>query len=266
MFFLLSKFIWFCLQPSSLIGIAALIGAILLARGNVIAGRRWVIGAALALWICGLSPLSDLLIAPLEHRFPRPDLAGANTRIDGIIMLGGAEDARVNVARELMSLNDAGERVTEAVALARRFPQAKVVFTGGSDALLMTKPPEAQRALQLFMALGVDSSRVIIEDKSRNTHENAVFTRDLIKLKPGERWLLITSSWHMPRSIGTFRQAGLDVMPWPVDYRTAAGMAFFMPHNSLNQGLQRLDYIMKEYLGLVVYWLTGRSQGLFPGP
>jgi uncharacterized SAM-binding protein YcdF (DUF218 family) len=266
MFFLLSKLVWFCFQPSTLIGLAGLVGVVLLGRGRLVAGRRWMCGAVLAYWIGGLSPLSDVLIAPLEARFPRPDLSSLNDRVDGIIVLGGAEDGRVNAVRELMSLGDAAERVTEAVALARRFPQAKLVYSGGSDAIVLSKRPEARQALQLFTALGIDRARVIIEETSRNTHENATFTKALVTPKSGERWLLVTSSWHMPRSIGIFRQADFDVIPWPVDYRTPVGMALLMPQSSMSVGLHRLDFITREYVGLLVYWVTGRSQGLFPGP
>lgn len=265
MFFLLSKIVWFCLKPSTLIGLAFCAGLFQLTRQRFVSGRRWVTGAVAALAICGLSPLSDVLFAALEHRFPRPDLSAPDARIDGMIILGGAEDGRINVMRELMSLNEAAERMTEAVALSRQFPEARVVFTGGSHAVLMTKLPEGQRAQRFLTALGVDPARQIIEDKSRNTYENAVFTKAMVQMKPGERWLLITSAWHMPRSMGIFRKAGVDVIPWPVDYRAPEGAALFMPQGSIAQGLTRLDTITKEYAGLLVYWLTGRSDALFPG-
>jgi uncharacterized SAM-binding protein YcdF (DUF218 family) len=265
MFFIISKIVWFCLKPSSLIGLAFLVGLIQLMRQRYITGRRWVAGASAALLICGLSPFSDLLFAALEQRFDRPDLSGPGTRVDGLIVLGGSEDSRINVMRELMSLNEAAERLTEAVALSRQFPAARVVFTGGSHAVMMTKLPEGQQAQRFLTALGVDPQRLIIEDQSRNTYENAVFTKAMVQIKPGERWLLITSAWHMPRSMGIFRKAGVDVIPWPVDYRAPEGAALFMPQNSLAQGLNRLDTIAKEYVGLVVYRLTGRSDALFPG-
>ena len=265
MFFLLSKIIWFCLKPSTLIAVTLGIGLYQLTRQRIVSGRRWVTGALAALLICGLSPLSDMLFSTLEHRFPRPDLSAPGTHVDGIIILGGSEDGRINVMRELMSLNESAERMTEAVALSRQFPASRVVFTGGSHAVLMTKTPEGQRAQRFLTALGVDPARQIIEDKSRNTYENAVFTKAMVQIKPGERWLLITSAWHMPRSMGIFRKAGLDVIPWPVDYRAPEGAGLFMPQPSIAQGLIRLDTISKEYFGLLVYWLTGRSDALFPG-
>jgi uncharacterized SAM-binding protein YcdF (DUF218 family) len=266
MFYFVSKAFWFFFQPTSLIALACLIAVVLLWSGRHQRGRNWALGTCVGLCTLGFLPVSDLMLAPLEARFPRPDLSKIENGIDGIIVLGGAEDGRINVMRELMSLNDAGERLTEAVALARQFPRARIVFSGGSDAILITKPPEARRALRFFEALGVDPARVTLEDQSRNTHENAVFTKKLVTPQPGETWLLVTSAFHMPRSIGIFRQVGMDVVPWPVDYRTPVGPALYMPYNSLSYGLHRLDFVVKEYVGLLVYWVTGRSEALFPGP
>jgi uncharacterized SAM-binding protein YcdF (DUF218 family) len=266
MFYFISKALWFVCQPSSLIVSALVVSAGLLCLGKTKQGRHWCIGSLGALVVCGFLPLADVLLAPLESRFSRPDQSGLGAGVDGIIVLGGAEDGRINVTRELMSLNDAGERLTEAVALARQFPKARVVFSGGSDAILRTKLPEAQRAQQFLTVLGVDPARITLEDRSRNTHENAVFTAQLLGLQSGRKWLLVTSAFHMPRSIGIFRQIGLDVMPWPVDYRTPTGAALFMPYNSISYGLHRFDFVVKEYIGLAAYWATGRSQSLFPHP
>lgn len=264
MFYALSKILWFCLQPSSLIGLALVLGLVALARDRVRLGRRLLMGGTLALMIGGLAPFSDLLIAPLENRFERADLGSGP--VHGILVLGGAEDPRLSASRDVMSLNEAAERITETVALARRYPQARIVFSGGSDALITTKPPEAETAGKLFVALGIEPSQMTLEAKSRNTHENAIFTRDLIQQKPGERWLLVTTAWHMPRSMGCFRKAGLVVEPWPVDYRTPQAFEWFRLYSSLPEGLRRLDFVMKEYIGLIAYRLTGRIDALFPGP
>ncbi len=264
MFYALSKILWFCLQPSSLIGLTLLLGLVALARNRVRLGRWLLTGGTLALAIGGLAPVGDLLIAPLENRFQHADPGSGP--VHGIIVLGGAEDPRLSRSRDVMSLNEAAERMTETVALSRRFPEARIVFSGGSDALITTKPPEAETAAKLLEALGVAASRMTLEAKSRNTHENAVFTRDLIQQKPGERWLLVTTAWHMPRAMGCFRQAGVRVEPWPVDYRTPQAFEWFRLYSSLPEGLRRLDFVMKEYVGLVAYRLTGRTDALFPRP
>ncbi len=264
MFFALSKILWLCLQPSSLLVILLFAGIWARAAGRQVGGRRMILASALGLTLAGLTPLTDVLIAPLENRFPRPDLGSAP--IDGIIVLGGAEDGRTGGTRELMGLNEAAERMTETVALARRLPAARVVFSGGSAALFETRVAEAETAGRLFAALGIDPARLVLEGASRNTDENARFTRALIPKRAGERWLLVTSAWHMPRAVGSFRSAGFEPVPWPVDYRTARDIDYFRSTSGIPDGLKRLDFIAKEYAGLVVYWLTGRSPVLLPAP
>lgn len=109
-------------------------------------------------------------------------------------------------------------------ALARRYPQARLVFTGGSGNLGGGSPSESEIVGRYADPMGLPRTRLILEDRSRNTRENAAFTADMVKPKPGERWLLVTSAWHMPRAIGCFRQAGFAVIAYPVDYRTGGGV------------------------------------------
>jgi uncharacterized SAM-binding protein YcdF (DUF218 family) len=262
--YILSKILWFIVQPSSLIVVAIVVGALLGGTQWRRSGRALLLAGVAGLLIVGLSPLSDLLIWPLEERFPRPEL-GQAARVDGIIILGGAEDSRANPRRELAGLNEAAERYTEAVWLARRFPQARVVFSGGSGALFTTEGPEAVSAARLLEGLGIAKERTVLEDKSRTTHENALYTKRLIEPKPGERWLLVTSAWHMPRAVGCFRQVGFAVEAWPVDYRTS-GRVELRLHGSVHDGLRRTDFAVREHIGLVAYWLMGRSSALYPAP
>jgi uncharacterized SAM-binding protein YcdF (DUF218 family) len=266
MFFVLAKVFWFLLQPSSL-----LVGAVIV--GAALAGTawhrlaRWLLWFAVAaLMIGGLSPLGDVLIRPLESRFERVDLGGGGDVFTGIIVLGGSEDNRAIGAPELAALNEAAERYTEAVALARRLPQARVIFTGGSGTLMRAERPEADVAAQLFEGLGVARDRITLESQSRDTHENALLTARIVKPGPRDRWLLVTSAWHMPRAMGCFRQAGFVVEPWPVDYRTPRRLQSTRLHTSIPEGLRRIDLVTREYVGLVMYYLAGRTDALLPGP
>ena len=264
MFAFFTKIAWILLQPSSLIGIAIGIGLWQLRRGRVQPAYRWLLGAAVALVVGGFSMLSDVLIMPLENRFPRPDLTDA--RIDGLIVLGGSEVASISSARKVIAVNDSAERYIDAVVLARRFPKARVVFTGGGEVLGDAGETEAASAARIFEQLGVATVRITLEDRSRTTWENALFTAPLLKQKPGERWLLVTSAWQMPRAIGAFRKAGLQVEAYPVDYRTTGLFKPWRLHVSFTEGLRRFDYVVREYPGLLIYWLTGRTSSLFPGP
>lgn len=264
MFFYLSKVVWFCLQPSSLLLILLVAGAILMFTRHQKAGRRLVVAATALLALGGLLPLSTWLIMPLEERFPRADLSGRP--IDGVIVLGGAEDSRVASGRHAHGINEAGERFTETAALARRYPEARIVFTSGSTEILLAPTIGADAGAIVLEDLGISGrDRLLLERKSRNTWENAVYTKALVDPKPGERWLLVTSAAHMPRAMGVFRQAGFPVEPWPVDYRTAGPWDLVRPFDAPSEGLRRLDQALREWVGLLAYWLSGRSGALFPG-
>ena len=265
MFFYAAKILWTLLHPTSLIAEALLVGLILTRTAAWHRfGRRLLTGGVMAFIAVGLLPLGEWLVIPLENRFPRANLDRGEPPT-GIIILGGAEDARADPPRELAGLNESAERYTEAVALALRFPKMRVVFTGGTALLVLTAAGESVTAGRLLEALGVDKARLTLEGRARDTYENAVFTKQLVNPAPGERWLLITSAWHMPRAMGCFRQAGFAVEPWPVDYRTGGRVEIWLK-SGVPEGLRQMDFVMREYAGLVAYYLTGRTGALLPGP
>jgi uncharacterized SAM-binding protein YcdF (DUF218 family) len=158
--------------------------------------------------------------------------------------------------------------MTTSADLALRLPQAKLAFTGGSAALLGPGgPTEADAARAFYLSLGIAPERLILEDRSRNTVENAVFLKPLLGQKPGERWLLVTSAWHMPRSVGIFRKAGIAVVPYPVDFASSGTMRdFFGINRDLSRGLKETDQMAKEWVGLLASWLAGHSDALLPSP
>jgi uncharacterized SAM-binding protein YcdF (DUF218 family) len=263
-FFYASKILWYCLQPSGLLLVLMLAGASLLIARYQTAGRRLVLAAAMLLLFGGLLPLSTWLVLPLEQRFARADLSGR--AVDGIIVLGGMEDPRVSTARHAHAIDEAAERLTEAAALARRFPQSKIVLTGGSAEILSAPTIGADAAALVLRDIGISGDRLLLEREARDTWENALKTKKLVNPEPGKRWLLVTSAWHMPRAMGAFRKAGFPVEPWPVDYRTAGwpdALRLF-PFESPAQGLRQLDLVVHEWLGLLAYRLSGRSAEIFP--
>lgn len=269
MFFYLAKAVWFLLQPSTLIALLIGYGAILIWTGWARWGRRFVSIGAILLLVAGLSPLGNALILPLEDRFPRADLEIPPPPA-GFIILGGAEDRLVGTARKAPALNEAAERMVEAAMLAKRFPDAKIAFSGGDAGVLYQTGNEAEGAETLLTALGVTRDRLILEAKSRDTYENAVLLKDELtergELGPGKRWVLITSAYHMPRAIGAFRHAGFEVEAWPVDYRTRSRADLTRPFDKVSEGLRRVDVASREWAGLLAYWLTGRTDTLFPAP
>lgn len=266
MFFLLAKIFWFLLQPSSLI-LGAMTAGMLL---TFTAWRRLslglMLGAIAGLLVAGLTPLADVLVHPLEQRFARADIDRPGPPVTGIIVLGGAEETRAVDSPDVASLGDAGERYTEAVVLARRLPAARLVFSGGSGALLVDETPEAETAGRFFAALGIAQDRITLEAKSRDTCENARFTAALVDPQPGQRWLLVTSAAHMPRAMGCFRRAAFAVEAWPVDYRAPRSLGRARGYDSISKGLRQTDRVAREYLGLAAYYLSGRIDRLFPAP
>ncbi len=265
MFFYLSKIFWALMAPSNFIGLLIILGAIALARARWRGARWFIIPAALLYTMFGIMPLGLALLRPLEDRFPVLDVAKLNPT--GIIVLGGGVDETLSKARGTIELSEAGGRMTEAVALARRFPNARIVFTGGTAALRGSDITESDIARKLFLSLGLDERRLTFEDKSRNTHENAQFTKALVQPKSGEQWLLVTSAYHMPRSIGIFRKADFAVVPFPVDFTSLGdNRDYFRPSAEARLGLKHTDRAVREWIGLVAYYLTGRTSALLPGP
>jgi uncharacterized SAM-binding protein YcdF (DUF218 family) len=263
MFFILSKILGFFALPSNLVITAGLVGLLLLATRWRRFGLWLAMASLLLCAVMGVSPLGNALILTLEQRFPPWDAARGAP--DGIVVLGGAITPDVSAARGAPALNEAAERVTAAAELARRYPNARLIFSGGSNALMFDEGAEAAIAVQQFEALGVARDRVIAEEQSRNTVENAVFSYRLANPQPGERWLLVTSAYHMPRAIGVFRQAGFAVEAYPVDWRTRGSADALRPFASIGDGLRRTDTAVREWVGLIVYRLTGRTSELLPG-
>src|SRR5438045_404709 len=208
MFFVLSKVLSFFTLPSNILISLGLVGILLMRTRFAQAGRRLAATTLILIAVAGLSPLGNAIILPLEERFPPWDASrGAPT---GIISLGGAFDTVVSPARGEVALNEAAERLTAIAELARRFPQARIVFSGGSGRLIYDGATEAALAVRLFESFGIAKQRIILEGKSRDTDENARFTKDLLHPQVGERWLIVTSAHHMPRAVGSFRAAGFS--------------------------------------------------------
>jgi uncharacterized SAM-binding protein YcdF (DUF218 family) len=263
-FFILSKVLGFFALPSNLVISIGIVGLLLLCTRFTRLASWLVVTSLVLIAVAGWSPLGNALILPLEQRFPSWDPAHGPP--DGIVVLGGAITPDVSAARGVVALNEAAERIIAAVELARRYPNARIIYSGGDASLTSDGAVEAAIAVREFEALGIAHDRVSAEEQSRNTVENAVFSRLIANPQPGERWLLVTSAYHMPRAIAVFRAAGFAVEAYPVDWRTRGPDDAVQPFTSLGDGLRRTDTAVHEWVGLVIYRLTGRTAELFPGP
>jgi uncharacterized SAM-binding protein YcdF (DUF218 family) len=264
MFFVISKLLGFFALPSNDVLAIGLIGLAMMPTRFARTGRALLSTSIVLFLAFGLTPLGDLLIEPLEERFAPWDAASGAP--DGIVVLGGAIDPELALVRPASELNEAAERVTVIAELVRKYPSARILYSGGNGSLLPRGGSEAHIAAALLETLGVPPTRLVLEDQSRTTAENAAFSARLALPKPGERWLLVTSAYHMPRSIGAFRKAGFAVEAYPVDYRTVGAADLWIPFASVATGLGRTDTAAREWVGLLVYWVTGRSSELFPAP
>ncbi|TLG78940.1 YdcF family protein [Methylocystis sp. B8] len=263
MFFTVSKIFELFLAPVHLFIFLAIVGAILLFTRWKTWGRAFSAVSALALLLMAFGPLGGFLAAPLEARFPPPP--DNMPPPDGVIVLGGAIDERLSADRGRPTLIDAAERLTAPIALKRKYPNARLIFTGGSAALLGSPYSEADAVQRFWRQVGLDQNDILYERRSRNTYENAIFTRDLLHPKPGERWLIVTSAMHMPRAVGVFRKAGFDVIAYPVDYRTSGDVGLEFPRFP-TKALGLVDFAAHEWAGLIAYRLAGKSDALFPAP
>lgn len=262
MTFVASKLFWTFAQPATLLLGALLVGSALLFTRWRAAGRVLVCVAAAASLALAVTPIGPWLLRPLEDRFPR--LETLPEQVDGIIVLGGAADAWVSHARGHPNVRRSAERLIVGAMVAARYPKARVLFTGGS-ARIGGGPGEAEPSRQVLEGLGVAPERLLVEDRSRNTWENARLSMPLAAPKPGETWLLITSAAHMPRAVGIFRRVGWRVVPYPVDYETTGDRSPPPPY-SLLDGLELTSLAMSEWYGLLAYRLLGRTDRLFPAP
>lgn len=264
MFHLVSAIGWLFLQPLSLVAILIAVSLLTAFFGwrrlSMAAGGLSFLVLVLSAW----TTLGALVLGSLEDRFQKP--VPIPVSVDGIIVLGGGLEGSINMARGGHELNSSGDRFVEVAILARRFPQAKILISGGQGAVFLAGEGDADTAPRLLTALGVAADRLVLENRSRDTYENAVFSRKLVEPAAGETWLLVTSAFHMPRAVGVFRKAGFPVTPWPVDYKTAGNETPGLAEDNALDSLRNTTLGIREWIGLMAYRVAGRTDELFPGP
>jgi uncharacterized SAM-binding protein YcdF (DUF218 family) len=221
-----------------------------------------VLGSVMLLVVgaIGLLPLHDWMMRPLEEYFPVPELPA---EVDGIIVLGGAERPDIMAIRGWPELNGNADRLIGFVALARQYPAAKLVFSGGAAVPYRDREvTEADVAAAVFAKLGLDPERVLYERTSRNTAENARLSHTLAQPRRGEVWILVSSARHLPRAVNAFETLGWPVVPYPVDFLT--GNPPELEFSPLRR-LSGFNFVAREMLGLLWYRLLGSTSGLLPG-
>ena len=259
-FLWLSKIVWYLISPSSILVLWTCAAIVAAAFNRMVLARKLLLWLTVPLLLVAMLPVGRWLFTPLEARIERPELP---SKVDGIVVLSGAELGRISTYWQMPEFNGAVERQLAFMALAKRYPEAKLIFTGASGSLINGQYSQVDVAKRLYEQQGLDSSRIIYEDKARNTAENGRLSHDLVKPKPGERWILITSAWHMPRSIGVFCKLDWPMIPYPVDHRSLPDDQWLIELR-LSDHLHSLDLAAKEYVGLLAYYISGKTSALMP--
>ena len=261
--FLVGKTVWALLQPGNLLVLCLVAGILLFLffrgrRGKVLIGL-----SALGFLLFAVAPIGPGLLLNLEERFPRP--AKLPERIDGILVLGGAVEPAISLSYGETVFNSSVARVLGGIALARRHPEAKLALIGGEGGFAPVGFAESRATRGFVVEEGIEASRIILEERSRSTHENAVYANEMIRPQPSEIWVLVTSAYHMPRAVASFGVVGWPVIPYPVDYKVDPKTGL-RPNFNLLDGLSAGTLAGKEWAGLFGYWLMGWTRELFPAP
>jgi uncharacterized SAM-binding protein YcdF (DUF218 family) len=238
--------------------------------GVILLWTRWRRTGRVLLTICILAalavavlPIGTLLIAGLEERFAPPERLDG--KVDGIVVLGGIISPIITESRDQVALNDGAERLIEFGELARRYPDAKLLYSGGPHSLRRPDLREAHIARHVLDKMAVDTSRIMFEDESRTIFESARQSTIMAQPTPQERWIVIETAYQMPRAIGVFRKAGWNVVAYPVDYRTPRRLGPALYPDFVG-GLHSLNDAVREWYALITYRIFDRSNALFPAP
>ncbi len=255
MFFYLGKIFWALLSPLTLIWLLLLIGCGLKWAGRPAWGGRFLVAGIGMFLLLGILPVGPNALYWLESRYEMP--APMPEKIDGIIVLGGAVHSEMSQIHNQPSLNEYGERITEAIRLSRLYPHARMVYSGGEGQLFPSSTTESAETKKLLENMGISTERIVFESSSRTTYENMIDSKTLINPQAGENWLLVTSAFHMPRSVAVFKKGGWNVIPYPAGY-LEKGVPVWVPRLDVLANFYKLQVAMKEIVGIIAYDLTGK--------
>lgn len=268
MFFIVSKILAPFLQPIYHISSAAFLAWLALWFKKT-TFAKWLLTYSLAiLLIFGVMPTGYNMLVYLEGRY-EATVINNNNPPDGIIVMGGAMNEALSTLYGQSVAYDSFERMTAFLELARRFENSntKLAFTGGSAALIKKNGQkdltEAEAAALFFMEQSFPAERIVFEDQSRTTYENGKFCKELFNPSDDENWVVVTSAFHMPRTINVFKTQGWDIKPYPVDYRTDLQYVF-TPNLEILKNLNYTRIAIHEWTGNAIYYLSGKSASFLP--
>jgi uncharacterized SAM-binding protein YcdF (DUF218 family) len=218
--------------------------------GRTQALRVSLAGVLVLLWLASMPALAGLLTVILEYQNPPVPIERISPK-DVVIVLGGGLAMPGHMGAT-------GDRVMQAALLWRAGKAQTIIITGGNLPWAPAPTTDTSFAAELLQSYGVPPDSIIVETKSRNTHENATNTAAIWRERHFRSGLLVTSATHMPRALASFRKVGLDIVPWPADFR-----AFGYPPRTVfdflpdARALEITTTAIKEWLGLAVYRFRG---------
>jgi uncharacterized SAM-binding protein YcdF (DUF218 family) len=261
MFFTLSKILAILVEPLAYPYLLLAVALVMRWRRRRRMMKICTAGALLLPLLYGVLSLSSAPLQYLENRYDVPSLPGPP--VDGVIVLGGhTAFGDISESRNQPQQTKAADRLTKGLMLHRTNPGSTLLFSGFDGRLTPAGWSEAETIRRLVTELGVADDGIIYESTSRNTYENAVNSLAVAVPQPGSRWVLVTSAAHMPRAKGAFAAAGWDsIIAYPVDFQTGTSASGIF---DLEVGTDAVRTWLHEYVGIAVYWATGRSAILIP--
>jgi len=267
MFFIFSKIVGFFLDLGTVWGILLILATLLslFQRTRKLSFKIFMAQAIVILLVTVL-PVGEWLEHHLEMRFPTQ--TDVSSDIVGVITLAGSIDIETYKESGLTEFESSSDRILEMIRMSKMYPNLPIIYTGGDGALMSSGVSEADIVAAWMVQAELAKPNIKFETSSRNTFENAVFSRALVKQQwptlLNGKWLLITSARHMPRAVGTFHKAGWNIEPWPVDYETANGI--LLTSLNVSRSISSMSRALKEWVGLTAYYWTDRTSEWFPAP
>lgn len=249
------------MQPLNLLCLIGIIGFFARFRYPK-CGQKIINLTLIAIIAFGIIPLGPLLITLLERQYPAS--SAMPSQIDGIIVLGGAFEPAMSRKMGQLSVNDSIERFLCFVDLGKKNPSAMMISSGGNGDILNPDVLESDDAKAFFALTTLNNRDIVYEDKSKNTYENALYSKEIAKPNKGENWVVITSAYHMPRAVGIFQKLDWDIIPYPCDFKTSGDYKIFNNLPNIAMNFSYLNIAIKEIFGMIVYYLTGKSAFIFP--
>ena len=260
MTFYLSKFLWFVFNPFNLLIIIIIIGYLFNLFNLKLLSKFFYFFAVFIFFISAVMPTGSYLNYLLEKNFHSKNYLPET--IDGILILSGATNPYLTKEHNQINFHGSVERLTESVSLIKKYPNAKIIFSGGSGSLKYPSLDHASVAKNFFSNMGIDSSKIYYEKTSHNTYENILFSKRIARPKINEKWLLVTSAFHLNRSLGVSEKLEWIFIPYAVDFNKTKKFSWKLSFNLLSNLLE-FQQASHEWAGLLAYYLMGRSDRIF---